>query len=65
MKQRFDELNPRRLYVPEDMWIDLEFKGNCIVSGKSITCRDLTIHGDILLIGNLFCNDIDIKGDCI
>ena len=43
---------------------DVKAKGECIVSGKDLACRDLIIEGDFILIGNLFCRDIDIKGNC-
>lgn len=65
MKQRCDELNACRCFVPEDRWVDLKVQSDCMVSGKDLTCRDLTVEGDFFLIGNLFCNDIDIKGNCI
>lgn len=65
MEQRCDELNARRYFVPEERWVDLKVQSDCMVSGKELTCRNLTVEGDFCLIGNLFCNDIDIKGNCI
>lgn len=61
MEQRCDK---PRFGIPEEDWVDLKNQGDCIVSGKSLICRDLIIEGDFILIGNLFCNNIDIKGSC-
>ena len=43
---------------------DVKAKGECIVSGEDLVCKDLIIEGDFILVGNLLCRDIDIKGNC-
>ena len=51
--------------VPLDKWIDLKVAGDSVVSDKELLCRNLIIDGNFLLVGNLFCNDIIINGNCI
>lgn len=51
-------------FMLEEKWHDVKAKGECIVSGEDLSCRDLIIEGDFILVGNLYCRDIDIKGNC-
>lgn len=72
MKQRCDGFDePSFWHVSREKYINLKFQDDCIVFGKdlyrekSLTCRNLTVDGNFFLIGDLCCNDIDIKGNCI
>ena len=58
-----EHLKPKNC-VPAEKWFDLKATGNTAISDKELLCRNLTIDGDFLLVGNLFCNDIAIKGNC-
>lgn len=60
-----DQHPPRYGTIPVQKWIDLKATGDTVVSDKELLCRNLTIDGDFLLVGNLFCNDIIINGNCI
>ncbi len=62
MKQQCDE---PRYGVPKEKWYDIKVQGDYVVFGKELTCRDLIVDGNFILIGNLFCNNIDIKGNCV
>ena len=61
MKQQCDE---PRFGVPKEKWCDLKVQGDYVVFGKELLCRDLVVEGDFVLVGNLFCNNIDIRGNC-
>ena len=50
--------------VPLDKWFDLYFKDDMVVCDHELLCRNLTIDGNFILIGNLFCKDITIHGHC-
>ena len=62
MEQRHDSPG---FGVPADKWFDIQVKGDWIVSDDALTCRDLTVEGNLLLIGNPFCRNINVKGNCI